>query len=147
MSVNVLGYMLQLRQEPIKRSRSSIESTFSQCGLVIMRHLSLGSQSCRCAIGDARRIGPEPEPVTGLQFNFCDRSQLKPLSVSADVDCVFFASYVNERYKVFLFCRRRRLVLFGIMIARDDDHKLENNPGRVKALEAAAAINGVAIFP
>ena len=35
----------------------------------------------------------------------------------------------------------------GIMIAGDDDHKLENNPGRVKALEAAAAGNGVAIFP
>jgi putative DNA primase/helicase len=29
----------------------------------------------------------------------------------------------------------------------DDDHKLENNPGRVKALEAAAAVNGMAIFP
>ena len=35
----------------------------------------------------------------------------------------------------------------GIMIAGDDDHKLENNPGRAKALEAAAAVNGVAIFP
>src|SRR6516164_4625617 len=35
----------------------------------------------------------------------------------------------------------------GIMITGDDDHKLENNPGRVKALEAAATINGVAIFP
>jgi len=35
----------------------------------------------------------------------------------------------------------------GIMIVGDDDHKLENNPGRMKALEAAAAINGVAIFP
>jgi putative DNA primase/helicase len=35
----------------------------------------------------------------------------------------------------------------GIMIAGDDDHKLENNPGRVKALEAAAAVNGMAIFP
>ena len=33
------------------------------------------------------------------------------------------------------------------MIAGDDDHKLENNPGRVKALEAAAAVNGMAIFP
>jgi hypothetical protein len=32
-------------------------------------------------------------------------------------------------------------------LAGDDDHKLENNPGRVKALEAAAAVNGVAIFP
>jgi hypothetical protein len=34
-----------------------------------------------------------------------------------------------------------------IMIAGDDDHKLENNPGRVKALEAAVAVNGMAIFP
>ena len=33
------------------------------------------------------------------------------------------------------------------MIAGDDDHKLENNPGRVKAIEAAVAVNGVAIFP
>ena len=35
----------------------------------------------------------------------------------------------------------------AIMIAGDDDHKLENNPGRMKALEAAAAVNGMAIFP
>jgi putative DNA primase/helicase len=34
-----------------------------------------------------------------------------------------------------------------IIIAGDDDHRLENNPGREKALLAAAAINGVAIFP
>jgi antirestriction protein ArdC/phage/plasmid primase-like uncharacterized protein len=34
-----------------------------------------------------------------------------------------------------------------IVIAGDDDHRLEVNPGRTKALEAAAAINGVAIFP
>ena len=34
-----------------------------------------------------------------------------------------------------------------IMIAGDDDHKLENNPGRVKALEAAQAVNGIAVFP
>jgi putative DNA primase/helicase len=34
-----------------------------------------------------------------------------------------------------------------IMIAGDDDHELENNPGRVKALEAALAVNGMAIFP
>ena len=35
----------------------------------------------------------------------------------------------------------------GIMIAGDDDHKLENNPGRVKALEAGAAVNALAVFP
>jgi putative DNA primase/helicase len=34
-----------------------------------------------------------------------------------------------------------------IIIAGDDDHRLENNPGRAKALEAAAAVKGVAIFP
>jgi phage/plasmid primase-like uncharacterized protein len=34
-----------------------------------------------------------------------------------------------------------------IMIAGDDDHKLENNPGHVKALEAASAVRGMAIFP
>jgi phage/plasmid primase-like uncharacterized protein len=34
-----------------------------------------------------------------------------------------------------------------IMITGDDDHKLENNPGRVKALEAAAAVNALAVFP
>jgi phage/plasmid primase-like uncharacterized protein len=27
------------------------------------------------------------------------------------------------------------------MITGDDDHRLENNPGRVKALEAAVAVN------
>ena len=35
----------------------------------------------------------------------------------------------------------------GFMIAGDDDHKLENNAGRVKALEAAAAVNALAVFP
>ena len=35
----------------------------------------------------------------------------------------------------------------GIIIAGDDDHKLENNPGRAEALEGAAAVNGVTIFP
>ena len=34
-----------------------------------------------------------------------------------------------------------------IMIAGDDDHKLENNPGRVKALEAALAVHGMVVFP
>jgi putative DNA primase/helicase len=34
-----------------------------------------------------------------------------------------------------------------IIIAGDDDHRLETNPGRTKALEAAADIKGVAIFP
>src|SRR4030081_1280741 len=34
-----------------------------------------------------------------------------------------------------------------IIIAGDDDHRLENNPGRTKALLAAATIKGVAIFP
>ena len=35
----------------------------------------------------------------------------------------------------------------GIMIAGDDDHKLENNPGRMKALEAALAVHGLVVFP
>jgi putative DNA primase/helicase len=34
-----------------------------------------------------------------------------------------------------------------IIIAGDDDHRLENNPGRSKALEAAAAVNAVLVFP
>ena len=34
-----------------------------------------------------------------------------------------------------------------VMIAGDDDHKLENNPGRVKALEAALAVQGMVVFP
>jgi putative DNA primase/helicase len=34
-----------------------------------------------------------------------------------------------------------------IIIAGDDDHRLGNNPGRTKALEAAAAIKGLAVFP
>ena len=34
-----------------------------------------------------------------------------------------------------------------IMIAGDDDDKLENNPGRVKALEASLAVRGMAVFP
>jgi hypothetical protein len=33
------------------------------------------------------------------------------------------------------------------MIAGDDDHKLENNPGRLKALEAALAVHGMVVFP
>jgi putative DNA primase/helicase len=35
----------------------------------------------------------------------------------------------------------------GIVIAGDDDHKLENNPGRAKASEAAQAMGGIAVFP
>ena len=35
----------------------------------------------------------------------------------------------------------------GIVLAGDDDHKLENNPGRVKALEAALAVGGAAVLP
>jgi phage/plasmid primase-like uncharacterized protein len=34
-----------------------------------------------------------------------------------------------------------------IVIAGDDDHGTENNPGREKALAAAEAVAGVAIFP
>ena len=34
-----------------------------------------------------------------------------------------------------------------IVIAGDDDHRIENNPGREKALAAAEAVVGVAIFP
>jgi phage/plasmid primase-like uncharacterized protein len=34
-----------------------------------------------------------------------------------------------------------------IIIAGDDDHRLENNPGRKKAVEAAAAVKGLAVFP
>ena len=35
----------------------------------------------------------------------------------------------------------------AIVIAGDDDHGIENNPGREKALVAAEAVAGVAIFP
>jgi putative DNA primase/helicase len=34
-----------------------------------------------------------------------------------------------------------------IMITGDDDHRLEHNPGRAKAVEAAAAVKGLAVFP
>ena len=35
----------------------------------------------------------------------------------------------------------------AIVIAGDDDHRIENNPGREKALAASEAVAGVAIFP
>jgi putative DNA primase/helicase len=35
----------------------------------------------------------------------------------------------------------------AIVIAGDDDHRIESNPGREKALVAAEAVAGVAIFP
>ena len=35
----------------------------------------------------------------------------------------------------------------AIVIAGDDDHRLESNPGREKALAAAEAVAGIAIFP
>ena len=35
----------------------------------------------------------------------------------------------------------------AIIIAGDDDHRTENNPGREKALAAAETVAGVAIFP
>ena len=41
----------------------------------------------------------------------------------------------------------RALAEKRIVIAGDDDHRLENNPGREKALAAAEAVAGVAIFP
>src|SRR6201987_631155 len=34
-----------------------------------------------------------------------------------------------------------------IIIAGDDDHRLENNPGREKAIEAARSVDGIAVFP
>ena len=34
-----------------------------------------------------------------------------------------------------------------VIIAGDDDHKLHNNPGRGKALEASMAVNGMVVFP
>ena len=42
---------------------------------------------------------------------------------------------------------RKRWPDKAIVIAGDDDHGLENNPGREKALAAAEAVAGVAIFP
>src|ERR1700726_4341842 len=35
----------------------------------------------------------------------------------------------------------------AIIIAGDDDHRIENNPGREKELAASEAVAGVAIFP
>jgi putative DNA primase/helicase len=35
----------------------------------------------------------------------------------------------------------------AIVVGGDDDHRAENNPGREKALAAAEAVTGVAIFP
>jgi putative DNA primase/helicase len=35
----------------------------------------------------------------------------------------------------------------AIILAGDDDHRIENNPGRAKALAAAEAVAAVAIFP
>ena len=46
------------------------------------------------------------------------------------------ATAIRERYKD-----------KQIIIAGDDDHGRENNPGRTKALEAAAAVKGLAVFP
>jgi putative DNA primase/helicase len=34
-----------------------------------------------------------------------------------------------------------------IVVAGDDDHRLPNNPGRAKAIEAAQAVKGCAVFP
>jgi putative DNA primase/helicase len=46
------------------------------------------------------------------------------------------ASFIHERWP------EKRIVIAG-----DDDHRIENNPGRDKALAAAEAVAGVAIFP
>jgi phage/plasmid primase-like uncharacterized protein len=35
----------------------------------------------------------------------------------------------------------------AIVIAGDDDHGIENNPGREKALAAAEAVAGIVVFP
>jgi len=42
---------------------------------------------------------------------------------------------------------RQRYPDKAIVIAGDDDHRSENNPGREKAIAAAEAVAGVAIFP
>ena len=42
---------------------------------------------------------------------------------------------------------RQRYPDKSIVIAGDDDHRSENNPGREKALAAAEAVAGVAVFP
>jgi putative DNA primase/helicase len=42
---------------------------------------------------------------------------------------------------------RQRYPEKAIIIAGDDDHRIENNPGLKKALAAAEAVAGVAIFP
>lgn len=42
---------------------------------------------------------------------------------------------------------RRKLPKHKIIIAGDDDHATDKNPGRTKANEAANAVNGIAVFP
>jgi putative DNA primase/helicase len=42
---------------------------------------------------------------------------------------------------------RQQLPDQKIIIAGDDDHATERNPGRTKATEAARSINGIAVFP
>jgi phage/plasmid primase-like uncharacterized protein len=50
-------------------------------------------------------------------------------------------------YLAWEFAADRRLGNKAIVIAGDDDHGIENNPGREKALAAAEAVAGAAMFP
>jgi phage/plasmid primase-like uncharacterized protein len=74
------------------------------------------------------------------------RSEIKSLSTSANRP---------NKATITLVCRscsvatalHQRYPDKAIVIAGDDDHGIENNPGREKALVAAEAVAGVAIFP
>ena len=57
------------------------------------------------------------------------------------------AAYDSGNLLVVATSIRERWPDKAIVIAGDDDHRLDNNPGLDKALAAAKAVTGVAIFP
>ena len=61
---------------------------------------------------------------------------------SADVSRVRLGNLLSVATSI-----RERWPDKAIVIAGDDDHRLENNPGREQALAAAEAVAGIAIFP
>src|SRR5271165_5715212 len=102
------------RRQPLARV-AGCSVAMSNFEVIIRHHKPIGCdepalvicarQSRERAVRYARRISSEPKPVTGLQLDLADRSHLKLLSVSTDVDGVFFSVRINQCDKVFLLWR------------------------------------------
>ena len=68
-------------------------------------------------------------------------------TIAKDAKVAAMAAFDSGNLLAVATALRERYKDKPIIIAGDDDHRLENNPGREKAIEAAAAVKGLAVFP